>query len=265
MIARLPYDELPVTLTAELAAGGTRPRAGARDGRGRLRGGPARTAASTSPAPRSPASWSARVASSPASPAWSPGLAIAELAFVYAMGDGVEMTDRVPDGTRVEAGDTVLRVAGLLQDLLTAERTALNFACHLSGVATATSHWVSRARGHPRPGARHPQDAARLARAAEVRRALRRRGQPPVQPQRPRDGQGQPRRRRGRRRPGVPGRRRGQPRPARRGRGDRPRPAARAPGGRLHRDPARQHGLHRRWPRRSSSPRAARPSRPRAG
>ena len=29
-----------------------------------------------------------------------------------------------------------------LQDLLTAERTALNFACHLSGVATATSHWV---------------------------------------------------------------------------------------------------------------------------
>src|SRR5207342_2042400 len=75
------------------------------------------------------------------------GLAIAELAFVYAMGEGVEVTERVPDGTHVEAGDTVLRVAGLLQDLLTAERTALNFACHLSGVATATSHWVTALEG----------------------------------------------------------------------------------------------------------------------
>ena len=47
---------------------------------------------------------------------------------------------------------------------------------------------------HPRPGARHPQDAAGAARAPEVRRRLRRRGQPPVQPVRPGDGQGQPRR-----------------------------------------------------------------------
>ena len=34
-----------------------------------------------------------------------------------------------------------------LQDLLTAERTALNFACHLSGVATATPHWVAALEG----------------------------------------------------------------------------------------------------------------------
>ena len=63
------------------------------------------------------------------------------------MGEDVEVTDRVPDGTAVAPGDTVLRVAGLLQDLLTAERTALNFACHLSGVATATSHWVAALEG----------------------------------------------------------------------------------------------------------------------
>ena len=75
------------------------------------------------------------------------GLAVAELAFAYAMGDEAEVTDRVPDGTRVQPGDTVLRVAGPLADLLTAERTALNFACHLSGIATATAQWVEALEG----------------------------------------------------------------------------------------------------------------------
>ncbi|WP_372736152.1 carboxylating nicotinate-nucleotide diphosphorylase [Nocardioides sp.] len=75
------------------------------------------------------------------------GLAIAELCFRYAMGETVEVTERAPDGTRVVPGDTVLRVAGPVADLLTAERTALNFACHLSGIATATSHWVAALEG----------------------------------------------------------------------------------------------------------------------
>jgi nicotinate-nucleotide pyrophosphorylase (carboxylating) len=35
-----------------------------------------------------------------------------------------------------------MRVAGPTRGLLVAERTALNFACHLSGVATATAAWV---------------------------------------------------------------------------------------------------------------------------
>ncbi|GAW48805.1 MULTISPECIES: carboxylating nicotinate-nucleotide diphosphorylase [unclassified Nocardioides] len=75
------------------------------------------------------------------------GLAVAELAFVYAMDGAVEVSDRVPDGTRVAAGDTVLRVSGPLKELLTAERTALNFASHLSGVATATAAWVAALEG----------------------------------------------------------------------------------------------------------------------
>lgn len=75
------------------------------------------------------------------------GLAVAELVFRYVMGDDVEVTDRVPDGTAVAAGDVVMRVAGRTRGLLTAERTALNFASHLSGVATATSHWVSALEG----------------------------------------------------------------------------------------------------------------------
>jgi len=70
------------------------------------------------------------------------GLGIAELVFAYVLGDDVEITDRVPDGTRVHAGDVVMRVSGPVRGLLTAERTALNFACHLSGVATATAAWV---------------------------------------------------------------------------------------------------------------------------
>ena len=76
-----------------------------------------------------------------------PGSAIAAMVFRYVMGDDVEITDRVADGTRVDAGDVVMRVAGPTRGLLTAERTALNFASHLSGVATATGHWVDALEG----------------------------------------------------------------------------------------------------------------------
>ena len=71
------------------------------------------------------------------------GLGIAAAVFHLVVGDEVAVTDRVPDGTRVAAGDVVMRVSGPTRGLLTAERTALNFASHLSGVATATSHWVA--------------------------------------------------------------------------------------------------------------------------
>ncbi|WP_193606667.1 carboxylating nicotinate-nucleotide diphosphorylase [Nocardioides lijunqiniae] len=75
------------------------------------------------------------------------GLGVAAMVFHVVMGDDVTVTDRLPDGTRVAAGDVVMRVAGPTRGLLTAERTALNFASHLSGVATATSHWVAALEG----------------------------------------------------------------------------------------------------------------------
>jgi nicotinate-nucleotide pyrophosphorylase (carboxylating) len=75
------------------------------------------------------------------------GLAIAELAFRYALGDAVELSGRVADGTHVRPGDVVLTAEGPVKGVLTAERTALNFASHLSGVATATSHWVAALEG----------------------------------------------------------------------------------------------------------------------
>jgi nicotinate-nucleotide pyrophosphorylase (carboxylating) len=46
------------------------------------------------------------------------------------------------DGTAVEPGDGVMRIAGSARSILTAERTALNFLQQLSGVATATRRYV---------------------------------------------------------------------------------------------------------------------------
>jgi len=48
-------------------------------------------------------------------------------------------TATLADGARVEAGDELGRVAGPARALLTGERVALNFLCHLSGIATATA------------------------------------------------------------------------------------------------------------------------------
>jgi nicotinate-nucleotide pyrophosphorylase (carboxylating) len=51
------------------------------------------------------------------------------------------------DGDRVAAGTSVLRVTGPAGPMLTAERTALNLLCHLSGVATLTRRWADEVSG----------------------------------------------------------------------------------------------------------------------
>jgi len=51
-----------------------------------------------------------------------------------------------PDGSHVGAGETIARVAGPTRAMLAAERTALNFLCHLSGIATATAAVVAAVR-----------------------------------------------------------------------------------------------------------------------
>lgn len=48
----------------------------------------------------------------------------------------------LPDGSALAAGSVVAEVDGPLRSVLTAERTALNFLCHLSGVATLTRRFV---------------------------------------------------------------------------------------------------------------------------
>ncbi len=51
------------------------------------------------------------------------------------------------DGSVVAPGEIIATIDGPARGLLTGERTALNFLCHLSGVATATASLVSAARG----------------------------------------------------------------------------------------------------------------------
>jgi len=75
------------------------------------------------------------------------GLGVAAMVFHEVMGETVTVADRVPDGTRVQPGDVVMRVSGPARGLLTAERTALNYASHLSGIATATAEWVAAVEG----------------------------------------------------------------------------------------------------------------------
>jgi nicotinate-nucleotide pyrophosphorylase (carboxylating) len=75
------------------------------------------------------------------------GLPVAEVVFHHVVGDALRVTRGACDGDRVERGDVLLSVHGPVTALLTAERTALNFLCHLSGVATATARWVDALAG----------------------------------------------------------------------------------------------------------------------
>ena len=75
------------------------------------------------------------------------GLAVAAATF-EAIGPGqVRFEGTVEDGTAVAAGDELASVHGPVRVILTAERTALNFLCHLSGVATLTRRWVDAVGG----------------------------------------------------------------------------------------------------------------------
>jgi nicotinate-nucleotide pyrophosphorylase (carboxylating) len=58
-----------------------------------------------------------------------------------------DVLDARPDGSRLAAGEPALVVRAPVRGLLTAERTALNLLCHLSGVATATATWVDAVAG----------------------------------------------------------------------------------------------------------------------
>jgi nicotinate-nucleotide pyrophosphorylase (carboxylating) len=148
-VAHTAYDALPPALLAELADAGLDPEAvhaavvaAVAEDLPASGGGRDVTSVATIPAEaRGVADLAAR------EPGVVAGLTVAALVFHHVLGDDVAVTDRLPDGTRVAAGDVVMRVAGPVRGLLTAERTALNFASHLSGVATATAAWVEALAG----------------------------------------------------------------------------------------------------------------------
>lgn len=70
------------------------------------------------------------------------GLAVAAAVFDVVCGEDREFAFDVQDGDHVAADDVVLSVTGRTHDLLRAERPALNFLGHLSGIATSTAAWV---------------------------------------------------------------------------------------------------------------------------
>ncbi|MDE1903294.1 MAG: carboxylating nicotinate-nucleotide diphosphorylase [Alphaproteobacteria bacterium] len=52
-----------------------------------------------------------------------------------------------PDGSAVAAGETIATIAGPTRGILTAERVALNFLCHMSGIASAAAAIVQSIKG----------------------------------------------------------------------------------------------------------------------
>jgi nicotinate-nucleotide pyrophosphorylase (carboxylating) len=70
------------------------------------------------------------------------GLPVAAAVFDVASAGTVEIGLSTKDGERVARGDVLATVAGPTRALLTAERTALNLLCRMSGVATHTRRWA---------------------------------------------------------------------------------------------------------------------------
>ena len=76
------------------------------------------------------------------------GIDLARLAFEL-IDAQIEFVAQVADGESVEAGSVLATVRGNARHLLTAERTALNFMTHLSGIATATRQIVDSVAEYP--------------------------------------------------------------------------------------------------------------------
>ena len=69
------------------------------------------------------------------------GLAVAEAVF-RRLDPAVEIAGHLRDGAAVQAKTVLMTIAGDARALLSAERTALNFVGHLSGVASAAAEFV---------------------------------------------------------------------------------------------------------------------------
>jgi nicotinate-nucleotide pyrophosphorylase (carboxylating) len=68
-------------------------------------------------------------------------------AMLQEMDSSIEWTQMVGDGQEVQAGQNLANLVGDARELLTCERTILNFVCRLSGIATLTRHYVDAVQG----------------------------------------------------------------------------------------------------------------------
>lgn len=81
------------------------------------------------------------------SPGVLAGVPVADAVF-RKMDQGLEVAWVLEDGDRLETGAAVARIRGLAHSILAAERVALNFLQHLSGVATCTAAFVQACAPH---------------------------------------------------------------------------------------------------------------------
>jgi nicotinate-nucleotide pyrophosphorylase (carboxylating) len=77
------------------------------------------------------------------SPGVIAGMALARLAFAQ-IDPAIEVNIVQQDGAHVQAGQLLATISGDVRSMLAAERTALNFLTHLSGIATQTADIVKR-------------------------------------------------------------------------------------------------------------------------
>ena len=70
------------------------------------------------------------------------GLQVAKLSFMT-LDSGLIFEKKLDNGSNVKNGDIIASVKGNAASILSAERTALNFLSHLSGIASATSEMVN--------------------------------------------------------------------------------------------------------------------------
>jgi nicotinate-nucleotide pyrophosphorylase (carboxylating) len=108
------------------------------------------------------------------------GLPIAA-AFFRALDPEMKIEVLVAEGAQVPGGTDLMRLSGNARAMLTAERSALNTAQHLSGIATLTRQYVDAMQGHATlldtrktiPGLRHLEKyATRMGGAQNHRMGL---------------------------------------------------------------------------------------------
>lgn len=74
------------------------------------------------------------------------GIKIAQLAIEY-FAPAIEFEVHVEDGQAVSAQQAIATITGPAHQILTMERTCLNFMCRLSGISTLTSNYVRQIEG----------------------------------------------------------------------------------------------------------------------
>jgi nicotinate-nucleotide pyrophosphorylase (carboxylating) len=74
------------------------------------------------------------------------GLDVVESVFLR-VDTRLNVKKKVADGDTVKVGDVLLTIKGNVKSILTAERTALNFFSHLSGISTITNKFVKEVKG----------------------------------------------------------------------------------------------------------------------